>query len=73
MKKNCCRVNYKLNIKSKQHWNCQIMLLKKELNNCTGDDASNLAAKSDFIDLKAEVDKLDINKLVNVPTDLNNS
>ena len=49
------------------------MLLKKELNNCTGDDASNLAPKSDFINLKAEVDKLDINKLVNVPTDLNNS
>ena len=32
----------------------------------------NLAAKSDFIALKAEVDKLDIDKLVNVPTSLNN-
>ena len=33
---------------------------------------SDLAAKKDFIALKAEVDKLDINKLVNVPTSLNN-
>ena len=33
---------------------------------------SDLAAKKDFITLKAEVDKLDINKLVNVPTSLNN-
>ena len=29
-----------------------------------------MAAKNDFIALKAEVDKLDINKLVNVPTGL---
>ena len=32
----------------------------------------NLAAKKDFISLKAEVDKLNINKLNNVPTSLNN-
>ena len=31
-----------------------------------------MAAKGDFIALKAEVDKLDINKLVNVATSLNN-
>ena len=31
-----------------------------------------LAAKEDFIALKAEVDKLDINKLTNVPTSFNN-
>ena len=31
-----------------------------------------LAAKTDFIALKAEVDKLDIAILVNVPTSLNN-
>ena len=30
------------------------------------------AAGVDFIALKAEVDKLDINKLINVPTSLNN-
>ena len=35
-------------------------------------DSSNLAAKKDFIVLKAEVDKLDIIELVNVPTALNN-
>ena len=35
-------------------------------------DTSDLAAKKDFIALNAEVDKLDINKLINVPTSLNN-
>ena len=37
---------------------------KKELEHSTGIDAFNLAAKSDFIVLKAQVDKLDINELV---------
>ena len=37
----------------------------------TGVDTSNLAAKKDFIVWKAEVDKLDINKMVNVRTILN--
>ena len=45
---------------------------KKELKDATGVDTSNLAAKSNFIALKAEVEKLDINKMVNVPTSLNN-
>ena len=45
---------------------------KKELNNPTSIDTANLSAKSDFIALKAEIDKLEINKLVNVPTNLNN-
>ena len=45
---------------------------KKELEHATGVDTSDLAAKKYFIALKAEVDKLDINKLVNVPTSLNN-
>ena len=35
-------------------------------------ETSNLAAKSNFIALKAEVDKLVVNKLVNVTTSLNN-
>ena len=47
------------------------MILKK-WNDVIGVVTSNLAAKSDFIGLKAEVDKLDIVKLVNVPTSLNN-
>ena len=45
---------------------------KKELNQATVVDTSDLAAKKGFIALKAEVDKLDINKLLNVPTSLIN-
>ena len=45
---------------------------KKELDHATGIDTFELAGKKGFIALKAEVDKLDINKLVNVPTCLNN-
>ena len=41
---------------------------KKELEHATGIDTFDLAAKKDFIALKAEVKKLDINKLINVPT-----
>ena len=48
------------------------MLLKKKLKHFTGVDTSNLTAKRYFVALKAEVDKPDINKLVNVPTSLNN-
>ena len=44
---------------------------KKELGHATGINTSDLAAKKDFIALKAEVDKLDINKLPNVLTSLN--
>ena len=44
---------------------------KKELNHATGVDTFNLAAKRDFIAL-AEIDKLEIDKLVNVPSSLNN-
>ena len=46
--------------------------IKKELEDAAGVDTTDFAAKNDFIDLKAEVDKLDINTLVNVPTGLNN-
>ena len=46
---------------------------KKELlNDAAGVDTSNLAAKMDFIALKAGVDKLEISKLVNVPTSSDN-
>ena len=48
------------------------MLLKKELGYATGVDTSDLAAEKDFIALKAEVDKLDMNKLTNAQTSLNN-
>ena len=45
---------------------------KKDLEYTTGAGAADLAAKKNFIALKAEADKLDINKLINVPTSLNN-
>ena len=45
---------------------------KTELDHATDVGTSYLAAKKDFIALKAEIDKLDINKFVNVPTSLNN-
>ena len=47
------------------------MLLKKT-DHATGINTSVLDAKKYFIALKAEVDKLDINKRVNVPISLNN-
>ena len=46
---------------------------KKELDHATCVDTSDVAAKKDFIALKAEVEKRDIDKLVNVPTSLSNS
>ena len=45
---------------------------KKEFNLATDVDTSDLDANKDFIALKVEIDKLDINKLVNVTTSLNN-
>ena len=49
-----------------------MILLKKELENAAGIDTSELAAEKDFIALKAEIGKLEINKLTNVSTSLNN-
>ena len=45
---------------------------KKQLDHATSVDTSDLAAKKDFMTLNDVVDKLGINKLVNVPTGLNN-
>ena len=45
---------------------------KSDLKNATGIDTFKLAAKSDLISLKAEVDKLDIDKLQSVANDLGN-
>ena len=47
------------------------MLLKK-IDHTTGIDTSILDAKKYIIALKAELGKVDINKLVDVPTTLNN-
>ena len=43
---------------------------KTGLINATGIDTSKLATQSDFFSLKAEIDKLDIEKLAPVPVDL---
>ena len=45
---------------------------KKDVCHAAGVDTSDLAAKNDIIALKAEVNKLDINKLTKVSTSLNN-
>ena len=43
---------------------------KADLKNATVIDTSKVAAKSDLVSLKAEVDKLDIDKLIPVFVDL---
>ena len=43
---------------------------KTDLKNATGVDASKLAAKSDLVSLKAEIDKIYVHKLKTVPVDL---
>ena len=40
------------------------------MNNTTGVDTANLAAKSDLASLKAEIGKIDVDKLETVPADL---
>ena len=46
---------------------------KRDLKYATEGETSNLATQSDFIALKADVDKLYINKLVNILTGLKHS
>ena len=45
---------------------------KTDLKNATGVDTSSFAEKTDLANLKADVDKLDIDELRNVPSNLNN-
>ena len=45
---------------------------KSDLKHATGIDTSKLAAKSDPVSLKTEVDKVDVEKLINIPTNLGN-
>ena len=45
---------------------------KADFKNATGVDTSKLAKKVDLPNLKSNVDKLDIDKLKNVPTNLSN-
>ena len=44
---------------------------KADINNITHVDTSKFALKTNLANLKAEVDKLDIDKLVPIPADLN--
>ena len=44
---------------------------KADIKNITHVDTSNFALKTNLVNLKTEVDKLDIEKLVPVPADLN--
>ena len=45
---------------------------KSDLKNATGVDTSKFAKKVDLASLKSFIDKLDIDKLKNVPTSLSN-
>ena len=44
--------------------------VKLDFTNVTGVDTSNVAAKSESISWKAEIDKLDVDKLKTTPVDL---
>ena len=45
---------------------------KAELKNAIGVDTSKFATKVDLANLKSDVDKLDINKLKNIPANFSN-
>ena len=57
--------------KVKVLWDLSNYAIKKELEYATGADIPDLPAKKCIV-LNSEVDKLDIAKLINVPTSLNN-
>ena len=46
------------------------MCNKADFKNATGIDISKLAAKSNLVSLKAEVEKIDVDRLKTVPVDL---
>ena len=75
MKKICCWANYKWVIIQNQAAILEIKsnyATKKKLDRAAGAYTSDLLSKKDFNALEAKVDKLDINRLVNFPTSLNN-
>ena len=43
---------------------------KTDLKNAAGVDTSKLAGKSDLVELKAKIDKIDVDKLRDVPVDV---
>ena len=62
--------NHKENIKIKV--DLSNYATKADTKNITHVDTSNFALKTNLTNLKTEVDKLDIDKLVPVPVDLSN-
>ena len=53
--------------------NCICLLCNNtDVKNATGVDASKFAEKDDLADLNSEIDKLDIDKLKDVPNGLSN-
>ena len=46
--------------------------IKTDLKNTTGIDTPSFAEKVDLANLKSNIDKLDIDKLKNIPTNLSN-
>ena len=46
------------------------MQQKKDINDITHVDTSNFALKTNLANLKTEIDKLDIDKLLPIPNDL---
>ena len=59
--------------RKKESWsNLFYYATKTDLKNATGVDRSSFAKESDLANLKSDVDKLDIYKLRNVPTNLSN-
>ena len=67
-----CHIKFKINAVLNFLIQSTIYVTKKELDHATGVDTSDLAAKNYFIAFKAKVDKLDINKPVNIPRSLYN-
>ena len=60
--------------KSRENINVKVDLsnyaTKADIKNITHEDTSNFALKTSLANLKTEVDKLDIDKLLPIPTDL---
>ena len=46
--------------------------IKTDLKNATDVDTSGVAKKTDLVNLKSDVDKLDIDELKNIPSNLSN-
>ena len=64
--------NRKLKIVLKGELDLSNYATKADLKNATGVDTSSFAKKTDLANLKSDVDKLDIDKLKNVPTNSSN-